>query len=372
LSILNKPLAIITAVALTATSAAAGPFPDYNQGIQSNDVRITGWATGWLNYIQPDPASGGYSHDNAGQSDSISNAVLGAPSNFTMDGTTEHVLALGHGASITVTFGGPIPYGPGGNFAVFENSFLDNSSALAGRGGGTNFVYFNSGTNLVPIARGNNFIWTKLAFVDVSSDDTNWARFPPTYFNTDLLFQASVPDSPQHWLSQDATMISGLAGATVLQYGQSFSLLVLTNNPNVLSGAVQLNNIRYIRFTDVIGDGSNLDQYGNPIYEPYYDGTQLPSLAAAPDASTDGFCLRGVATLVVPAPTVTSAQLMQNQFVIGVSGLVSSQTYAVQGTTNLVSAIWSNESSFAASGSSLILTNIIGTTIQKFYRIGPQ
>jgi hypothetical protein len=368
--ILKKSLAIIMAAALGATGAAAGPFPDYNQGILSNDARIVGWATGWQDYIHPDPSSGGYCHNSAGQSDSIDNAILGAPTDFTMNGTTDHVLALGHASSITVTFGGPIPSGAGWNFAVFENSFLDNSSALAGRGGGTNYVHDNNGTNLVPVARGYNFVWTKLAFVDVSSDDTNWARFPATYFNTDVLFQATVPDSPQHWLSQDATMISGLAGTTALQYGEPFSLSVLTNNPNVLSGAVQLNNIRYIRLTDVIGDGSNLDQYGNPIYEPYYDGTQVPLLVAAPDSATDGFCLRGVATLVVPTPTITGAQMAQSQFLIGVSGLVSGQTYAVQSSTNLIVATWTNETNFAASGNSLTLTNNVGAAAQKFYRIG--
>lgn len=367
---MKKPLAIVMAVALSVVSAAAGPFPDYNQGIQSNDVRIVGWATGWLNYIQPDPNSGGYCHNSAGQSDSISNAILGPPTDFTMNGTTDHVLALGHGSSITVTFGGPIPNGSGWNFAVFENSFLDSSAALAGRGGGTNYVYFNSGTNLVPVARGDNFIWTKLAFVDVSSDDTNWARFPATYLNTDLLFQASVPDSPQHWLSQDATMINGLAGTTALQYGQPFSLSVLTNNPNVLSGAVNLNNIRYIRLTDVIGNGSTTDQFGNAIYSPYYDGTQLPSLVAAPDSATDGFCLRGVATLVVPLPAITSLQLAPNQFLIGVSALVSSQTYVVQSCTNLIAATWTNASNFTASGNSLTLTNTIGNATKAFYRIG--
>ena len=62
------------AAALTAISAAAGPFPDYNQGILSNDARIVSWATGWQDYIHPDPSSGGFCHNNAGQSDSISNA----------------------------------------------------------------------------------------------------------------------------------------------------------------------------------------------------------------------------------------------------------------------------------------------------------
>jgi len=358
------------AAALSLASAVAGPFPDYNQGIQSNDARIVSWAAGWQDYIQPDSSSGGYCHNNAGQSDSISNAVLGAPTDFTLSGTTKHVLTLGHGSSITVTFGGPVPNSPGANFAVFVNAFLDSSAALAGRGGGTNFVYFNSGTNLVPVARGYNFIWTKLAFVDVSSDDTNWARFPATYLNTDLLFQATVPDSPQHWLSQNPTMIDGLAGKTVLQYGTPFSLSVLTNHPNVLSGVVNLNNIRYIRFTDVIGDGSTTDQFGNTIYSPYYDGTQLPALVAAPDSTTDGFGLRGVATLTVPTPTITTVQMVQPQFLVGVSGLVSSQTYVVQTSTNLVNATWSNETSFIANGSSLTLTNFVGGATKQFYRIG--
>jgi hypothetical protein len=367
---LRKPLAIIIAVALGATGAAAGPFPDYNQGILSNDARIVGWATGWQDYLHPNPSSGGYCHNSAGQSDSINNAILGAPTDFTQNGTTDHVLALGHASSITVTFSGPIPSGSGWNFAVFENAFLDSSSALASRGGGTNYVYDNSGTNLVLVARGYNFLWTKLAFVDVSSDDTNWARFPATYFNTDVLFQATVPDSPAHWLSQDATMIDGLAGKTALQYGTPFSLSTLTNNPNVQSGAVNLSNIHYIRLTDVIGDGSTLDQYGNPIYSPYYDGTQVPLLVAPPDSATDGFCLRGVATLVVPTPTITGLQMAPSQFLIGISGLISSQTYVVQSSTNLTAATWTNETNFAASGSSLALTNNIGAATQKFYRIG--
>lgn len=369
--ILKTQLAITAAVALSAFSAIAGPFPDYNSGILSNDARIVGWATGWQNYIQPDPSSGGYTHNNSGQSDSINNAILGAPADFTMNGTTKHVLALGHASSITLTFGRPIPNHSGWNFAVFNNSFLDNSSALAGRGGGTNYVHYNSGTNLVPVARGFNFVWTKPAFVDASSDATNWARFPVTYLNTDVLFQSSVPDSPDHWLSQDATMMDGLAGKIISQYGTPFSLSVLTNDPKVLSGLVNLNNIRYIRLTDVIGDGSIMDQYANPIYSPYYDGTQVPALVPTSDSATDGFCLRGVAVLDVPAPTIGAVRIAQANFLIDVSGLISGLTYAVQISTNLMAGTWTNESTFAASGNSMTLTNNAGNVTQKFYRIGP-
>ena len=74
--------------------------------------------------------------------------------------------------------------------------------------------------------------------------------------------------------------------------------------PQVTERCGDLNNIRYIRLTDVIGDGSTTDQYGNAIHSPYYDGTQLPALVATPDSRTDGFCLRGVAILVIPSPTI--------------------------------------------------------------------
>ena len=367
---MRKPFTLIAAVALPVFSATAGQFPDYNQGILSNDARIVSWATGWQDYVQPDTYSGGYCHNNGGQIDSVSNAVLGTPTDFTMNGTTKHVLALGHGSSITLTFGRSIPNGPGWNFAVFNNAFLDMSSALADRGGGTNYVHYNSGTNLVSVARGYNFVWCKPAFVDVSSDATNWARFPATYLNTDVLFQASVPDSPDHWLSQDVTMIDGLAGKAVLQYGTPFSLSTLTNHPNVTSGLVVLNNIRYIRLTDVIGDGSTTDQFGNVIYSPYYDGAQLPTLVAAPDSSTDGFCLRGVAILEIPVPTITGVRMAQTNFLIDVSGLASGVTYVVQTATNLLAASWTNQTSFVAGQALMTLTNDVGSATKKFYRIG--
>jgi hypothetical protein len=368
--ILKKLPITVAVAALGIVSAAAGPFPDYNQGTLSNDVRIVGWATGWQDYVQPDSSSGGYAHNNSGQSDSISNAVLGAPADFTVNGTTKHVLALGHGSSITLTFGQPVPNYSGWDFAVFDNAFLDSSAALAGRGGGTNYVYYNSGTNLMPVARGYNFTWCKLAFVDASSDATNWARFPATYLNTDLLFQASVPDSPDHWLSQDPTMINGLAGQMISQYGTPFSLSALTNSPEVVGGLVHLNNIRYIRLTDVIGDGSTVDQFGNPIYAPYYDGTQLPALVAAPDSATDGFCLRGVAVLEAPLPTIGAVGMTPSGFLIDVSGLVSGQTYAVESSTNLIAATWTNETNFTAIWNSMTVTNAVGNTTTKFYRIG--
>jgi hypothetical protein len=366
---LKKQLAITAAATLTVFNAAAGPFPDYNQGILSNDARIVGWAAGWQDYIRPNPSSGGFCHNNSNQSDSIDNAILGAPTDFTMNGTTKHLLALGHGASITLTFGRSIPNRPGWDFAVYNNTFLSAAPDLIDRGGGTNFVYYNNGTNRVPVVRGYNFAWCKPAFVDVSSDATNWARFPVSYFNTDVLFQATVPDNPDHWLSQDMTMIDGLAGKVVLQYGTPFSLSALTNDPKVVSGFVNLDNIRYIRLTDVVGDGSTADQYGNPIYAPYYDGSQLPALVATPDSGTDGFCLRGVAILETPVPIILGVRMIPPNFLIDISGLVSGLTYSVQTSTE-ITATWTNETSFTAGQISMTFTDNVGNVAKKFYRVG--
>ena len=133
-------------------------------------------------------------------------------------------------ASITVTFGGPMPEWSGWNFAVFNNAFLDSSAALADRDGGTNYVYYNR-------AR----IWCLWRAATTSCGPN---RVRGCFFGCDELgafsrhvleYQrpvpsATVPDSPDHWLSQDVTMIDGLAGKYVLQYGTPFSLSVLTND----------------------------------------------------------------------------------------------------------------------------------------------
>jgi len=145
---LKRSLSFIAVAALTAISAAAGPFPDYNQGIQSNDARIVGWATGWQDTsirhqqrrILP---------QYTGQSDSIDNAILGAPTISHRTAPRNTCWRWVMEVRLLSRLAGH-PNSPGGNFAVFENAFLDSSSALAGRGGGTNYVYFNSDTNRCP------------------------------------------------------------------------------------------------------------------------------------------------------------------------------------------------------------------------------
>ena len=132
---------------------------------------------------------------------------------------------------------------------------------------------------------------------------------------------------------------------------------------------MDLNNIRYVRLTDVIGDGSTADQNGNPIYAPYYDGSQLPALVATPDSGTDGFCLRGVAILETPLPTILGVRMVPPNFLIDISGFVSGLTYTVQTSTE-ITATWTNETSFAAGQTSVTFTDNVGNAAKKFYRIG--
>ena len=80
----------------------------------------------------------------------------------------------------------------------------------------------------------------------------------------------------------DPTNISGLAGKYIVGYGTPFSL-----------SEVGLPWADYVRLVDVIGDGSNLDSAGNPIYDPW--------------PNSNGFNVAGVGVLsvgsAVPEPS---------------------------------------------------------------------
>lgn len=135
---------------------------------------------------------------------------------------------------------------PGADFVVFENGFLaDFDTGGAGVGG----------------------VEGELAYVEVSSDGVNFARFP----SVSLTASAVGP-----YGTLDATNIFNLAGKHVNAFGDSwgtpFDLSDLTNNPLVLNGMVDLNNIHYVRVVDIPGSGSYFDAAtpaAHPIYDPW-------------------------------------------------------------------------------------------------------
>ena len=307
-----RKIATVTAgVMLAACAAWGGPYSNERGGVSATGAVFRGWINGYVSFTQPDPDSGGFAHDNAGLTNSvdpIGRAIVGRPSSFTLDGATQHVLSLGNGGSIVLTLDAAICDGAGPDFAVFENGFTDNS-AITGttRAGAT-----------------NTFAFAELAYVEVASETSAWVRFPSVCLNTQVLFTFSY--STNRFASQDVTLVDGLAGKHRIEFGTPFDLSLLTNAPEVLSGQVDLHCIRYVRITDVIGDGSTLDSAGRPIYDPYYD-EQEPALTPAYPVSTDGFDLRAVGVINSPSLSIQP----------GAAGIELSW-YAARGATYRVQA----------------------------------
>lgn len=126
------------------------------------------------------------------------------------------VVSLGDGGEAIVSFNTPIYDGPGWDFAVFENSFV------------------------------NNFL--ELAFVEVSSNGLDFYRFPAV-----SLTQDTLQVGPFGFL--DATKINNLAGKYRGTYGTPFDLSELSIYPNL-----NLQNITHVKIIDVVG--SIQDAYG--------------------------------------------------------------------------------------------------------------
>jgi len=59
----------------------------------------------------------------------------------------------------------------------------------------------------------------------------------------------------------------------------------------------------------------------------------------------------------------------RTRFQMSVSGLSVGQSYTLQSTTNLTSAVWSAETNFVATQPAVALTNAIAGDAQKFYRL---
>jgi hypothetical protein len=199
--------------------------------VSMDDSRIVGWATGWQ-----DPVSFGAGVD----------AIWKVPERAVgpAKGTTADVVSLGEGGSIELTFDPPIRDGAGPDLAVFENAFNDT--------------------------------FLELGYVEVSSNGVDYLRFDNAYLGA-----GSVGGFSAH----QAQDIGSLAGKYRQGFGTPFDLAVFVNRPQVRSGLVDLSKIRYVRIVDIVGDGSSLDSFGRPIFDPY------------PTVGSAGFDLDGIAVM---------------------------------------------------------------------------
>lgn len=139
-------------------------------------------------------------------------------------------ISLGDSGVAILTFPQPIKNEPGPDFAVFENGFSD--------------------------------AFLELAFIEVSSDGTNFTRFP-AISNT----QTDTQIGPFDALG-DATLLNNLAGKYRANFGTPFDLEELSGTPGL-----DISAITHIKVIDVVGmiNGNHVqfDSNGNAINDPY-------------------------------------------------------------------------------------------------------
>ncbi len=211
----------------------AYPPPAGEQGskaIAMDDERIVSWAT---DIVQVDF---GQEVDEQWKD---GNLALGPA-----DGTSTGVLCLGRGGSVVLGFDPPIGDGQGEDFAIFENGINDT--------------------------------FLELATVEVSTDGKTFLSFASAYLGHESIDPYGQVDTRQ---------VGGLAGKYRQGFGTPFDLALLRQAPEVLNGSVDLDDIKFVRIKDLVGDGSQKDSFGNPIYDPY------------PTSGSAGFDLDAVAVL---------------------------------------------------------------------------
>lgn len=135
---------------------------------------------------------------------------------------------------LTVTFPTGIRNGAGPDFAVFENGFAYGSP---------------------------NGLFAELAYVEVSSNGVDFARFPSISTNVAPVMGSGA------FAGFDMSNVYNLAGKHAGGYGTPFNLDDLLTDPLVVGGAVNLANIQYVKLVDIPGNGSYLDSQGNPILD---------------------------------------------------------------------------------------------------------
>ncbi len=151
----------------------------------------------------------------------------------------------------------PIRNLPGADFVVFENGFT------AGAG-----------------------MFTELAYVEVSSDGVNFARFPS---------RSLTPSPIGPYGIVDPTNVRNLAGKHVNHadeecWGTPFDLSDLATHPLVIAGTLDLAAVRHVRVVDIPGNGAFLDSLGGAIYDQWHTfgsgGFDLEAIGAISVAMT--------------------------------------------------------------------------------------
>lgn len=237
-----------------------------------DDPRILAWATGVTEVVHGSEVADESAYRNP-------QAAIG-PSR----GTSSSVVVLGRGGWITLEFDPAIIDWEGFDFAVFENGFSDT--------------------------------FLELAHVEVSSDGDNFLRLPGYSYTATTVGQFGTVDPRD---------VHGLAGKYRGGFGTPFDLAAarvayesFQDGYSGFSAAyashllekyplVDLQDIRYVRLVDIVGDGTSSDCQGAAIYDPY------------PTVITAGFDLDAIGVMNAAGPVaVPFAQWAQDKGLAGV------------------------------------------------------
>lgn len=192
---------------------------------------------------------------------------LGAPQGEGLFAGSFDVYTLGRGGSVTLGFENSCVDGPGADLIVSENPFFISDTSHC---------------------------FVEAMFVEISSDDVHWIRFPNTYLGE------VGPFSP--FAGTDVSNYHGFAGVmpvltnptllidpvnVVQAGGDAFDLNDLSQHPDVLSGLVDLNQIDFVRLIDV-WSGQATDQNGTVIWDQGLDdqaSSDIDALTAVNNSS---------------------------------------------------------------------------------------
>jgi hypothetical protein len=136
---------------------------------------------------------------------------------------------------ITLYFDEPIRQGNGYDFVVFENGFISS---------------INSGNGSV-----SGQMFAEFGYVEVSSNGQDFIRFPAVSLTT---------EAAGRYGTIEIGKIRNLAGkhpnAGGICTGTPFDLKEILADPKVISGIVDVNDIRYVRIVDIPGSGDFSDE----------------------------------------------------------------------------------------------------------------
>jgi hypothetical protein len=152
---------------------------------------------------------------------------------------------------ITLSFDEPIRQGNGYDFVVFENGFISDMDTANGSVAGQMF--------------------TELGYVEVSSNGIDFVRFPAVSLTSALTGRYGTLE-----ISNVYNLAGKHPNAGGICTGTPFDLLEIADDPDVVSGLLDLNDIRYVRIVDIPGSGDfydrasvHIDPWSGPAWDLY-------------------------------------------------------------------------------------------------------